>query len=113
MTLPLVKRKKRKIKWCKHGVNKQKSAVKTIENNTLLIKICPKTRQVNTSFKNKFLTNNELIIQKGGKARKYSICAALGNFVPIVSYRNLSYLESDWTVLCFKDLKTKKVVGEK
>ena len=73
MTLPLVKRKKRKIKWCKHGVNKQKSAVKTIENNTLLIKICPKTRQVNTSFKNKFLTNNELIIQKGGKARKYSI----------------------------------------
>ena len=62
MTLPLVKRKKRKIKWCKHGVNKQKSAVKTIENNTLLIKICPKTRQVNTSFKNKFLTNNEFCI---------------------------------------------------
>ncbi len=34
-----------------------------------------------------------LIIQKGGKARKYSICAALGNFVLIVSYRNLSYLD--------------------
>ena len=48
----------RKIKWCKSGVNKQKSTVKTIENNTLLIKICPKTRQVNASFKNKFLTNN-------------------------------------------------------
>ena len=40
-----------------------------------------------------FLTNNELIIRKGGKARKYSICAALGNFVLIVSYRNLSYLD--------------------
>ena len=34
-----------------------------------------------------------LIIRKGRKARKYSICAALGNFVPIVSYRNLSYLD--------------------
>ena len=44
-------------------------------------------------FKNKFLTNNELIIRKGGKARKYSICAALENFVLIVFYRNLSYLD--------------------
>ena len=34
-----------------------------------------------------------LIIRKGGKARKYSICAALGNFVLIVFYRNLSYLD--------------------
>ena len=88
-------KKKSLLNYC-GGVNKRKSTVKTvktIENNTLLIKICKKTRQVNTSFKNKFLTNNELIIQKGGKARKYSICAALGNFVLIVSYRNLSYLD--------------------
>ena len=34
-----------------------------------------------------------LIIRKGRKARKYSICAALGNFVLIVFYRNLSYLD--------------------
>lgn len=36
---------------------------------------------------------NELIIRKGGKARKHSICAALGNFVLIVFYRNLSYFD--------------------
>ena len=32
-----------------------------------------------------YMKQEEFIIQKGGKARKYSICAALGNFVLIVS----------------------------
>ena len=43
-----------------------------------------------------------LIIRKGRKARKYSICAALGNFVLIVFYRNLSYLDEKW---CTNGLK--------
>ena len=46
-------------------------------------------RFINQGLYGKILTFNELIIQKGGKARKYSICAALGNFVLIVIDRIL------------------------
>ena len=34
-----------------------------------------------------------LSYRKAEKARKYSICAALGNFVLVVFYRILSYLD--------------------